>query len=61
MGLVQSQSEKPADAIEVDGLFFTMENSLKRLIPIYGNVVVDFKSSFFGEGFLVNFGRQECC
>jgi hypothetical protein len=61
MGLVQSQSSKPEDAVEVDGLFFTVEKNLRRFVPIYGNLLVDFKKTFFGSEFTVNFGRQGCC
>jgi len=65
MGLVQSQSTDTEKAIDVDGFLFTIEKNLEsnldRLIPIYGDLVIDFSESFFGEGFTVNFGRQLRC
>ncbi len=57
MGLVQSRSKDSDQAVEVEGFLFKVEQSLMRLIPYYGNVVVDFRRSFFGEGFTVRFGR----
>ena len=61
MGLVQSQKDTPEDTIEVDGFLFTIEKSLKRLIPMYGNLIVDFKKAFFAEIFTVRFSRQRSC
>ena len=62
MGLVQSQSKTPVeDAIEIDGFLFTIEKNLKKFIPIYGNLIVDFRKTFFGAEFTVNFGRQSYC
>ena len=61
MGLVQSQAQKLDDAVEIDGLFFTVEQSLKRLIPTYGNLVIDFRNSYLGEKFSVRFSRQGSC
>jgi hypothetical protein len=58
---VQSRAEQSNDTIEVDGLFFNIESNLKRFIPIYGNLVVDFKKAFFGEGFSVRFSGQGSC
>ncbi len=61
MGLVQSQSNTSEGTVEVDGFLFTVEKSLKRLVPIYGDLIVDFRKTFFGEGFMVNFSRQGSC
>lgn len=61
MGLVQSQAKTSEETIEVDGLVFTIENRLKKLIPMYGNVTVDFKKAFFAEMFIVRFNRQGSC
>ena len=58
MGLVQSQSGETKDAIEVEGLLFTVQSNLKRLIPVYGNLVIDFKQSFLGDMFSVRFSQS---
>ncbi len=55
MGLVQSQSTETKDTIEVEGLLFTIQSNLQRQIPVYGNLVVDFRKSFLGEMFSVRF------
>jgi pheromone shutdown protein TraB len=61
MGLVQSQKESSQETIEVEGLLFTIEQSLTRYIPVYGQVVIDFRNNFFGQGFTVDFSRQRSC
>lgn len=61
MGLVQSRSSQTEEAVEVEGFLFTIEQNLERLVPFYGNLVVDFKNSFFGDNFTVNFSRQGSC
>ncbi len=61
MGLVQSQEVSSEDAVEVEGLLFTVQNNLKRLIPVYGNLVIDFRKSFLGEMFTVRFSRAGAC
>ena len=62
MGLVQSNSdEAQEDVIEVEGFPFSIEQSLKRLVPVYGDLVVDFRKNFFGEGFMVSFNGQSSC
>ena len=63
MGLVQSQSNtsEENDAIDVEGFRFTVEKNLKKFIPVYGNLIVDFRKTFFGDRFTVNFGRQSLC
>jgi hypothetical protein len=61
MGLVQSQKDTSEDTIEVDGFVFAIENRLKSLIPVYGNLIVDFKKAFFAEIFTVRFSRQGAC
>jgi len=61
MGLVQSQPPTSGEPIAVEGFFFTLEKQLHRLIPIYGNLIVDFKKTFLGAGFTVTFSRQGSC
>jgi hypothetical protein len=62
MGLVQSNADEAQDdIINVEGFLFSIEQSLKRLVPVYGNLVVDFRKNFFGEGFLVSFNGQSSC
>jgi hypothetical protein len=61
MGLVQSRSEQPEDTVEVEGVLFTIEQNLQRLIPMYGDLMIDFKNSFFGENFTVRFNGRSCC
>ena len=58
MGLVQSQPEKEKETVEVEGLLFSVQSNLKRLIPVYGNLVVDFRQSFLGEMFSVRFSHS---
>jgi hypothetical protein len=61
MGLVQSRSEQAEDTVEVEGVLFTIEQNLQRLIPMYGNLMIDFKNSLFGENFTVRFSGRSCC
>ena len=61
MGLVQSQSQQADEVIEVDGLRFTIPQNLKRFISIYGNLLIDFKKSFWGDDFIVRFSQQGSC
>lgn len=61
MGLVQSKAKNTDSTVEVDGLFFTIEQNLKKMIPLYGNLIVDFKEAFWGESFSVSFSRGGSC
>ena len=61
MGLVQSQSAATIEAIEVDGLLFNIESSLKGMVSLYGNIVVDLKKSFLGETFSARFSQAGGC
>jgi hypothetical protein len=61
MGLVQSRSEQPENTVEVEGVLFTIEQNLQRLTPMYGDLMIDFKNSFFGENFIVRFSGQGSC
>ncbi len=61
MGLVQSRSKNSENVVKIEGFLFTVEQSLSRLIPHYGHLVVDFRDSFFGENFTVQFSRQTPC
>jgi pheromone shutdown protein TraB len=61
MGLVQSRSEQPENTVEVEGVLFTIEQNLQRLIPMYGDLLIDFRNSFFGENFTVRFSGQGSC
>lgn len=61
MGLVQSNVQTTDEAVEVEGLLFRIEHKLKRLIPIYGSVVVDYRNAFWGESFTVNFSHGDSC
>lgn len=60
MGLVQSQTTTD-NTIAVEGVNFRVEQNLKRFIPLYGNILVDFKKTFLGAGFTVNFSRPGSC
>jgi len=61
MGLVQSHAETVDDAVEVEGFFFTIDQSLQRFISVYGGLIVDFRQTFFGGGFMVGFTGQRSC
>ena len=61
MGLVQSRSRDAENAIDVEGFRFKVEQNLHNLVPHYGNLIVDFRESFFGENFTVQFSRQGAC
>ena len=65
MGLVQSQAaDGPADeqeTFDIEGFRFSIESSLRRFVPVYGNLMVDFSKGFFGEGFMVSFSGQPSC
>ena len=61
MGLVQSRSKDAENAIDVEGFQFKIEQNLRNLAPHYGNLIVDFRQSFFGENFTVQFSRQTAC
>ena len=61
MGLVQSQSSHADETIEVDGFQFTIPHNLKRFISVYGNLLIDFKKSFWGDDFIVRFAEQGSC
>lgn len=63
MGLVQSQSRQAADAIQVDGFHFTIAPNLQRFIQANGELLIDFKSSFWGDDFTVRLSGQtaSCC
>ena len=61
MGLVQSQSDGEQETFEVDGFHFSVESSLRKFATMYGNFVVDFRQSFFGEGFMISFTDQSSC
>lgn len=62
MGLVQSNADEAQDdIIDVEGFPFSIEQSLKRLVPVYGHLVVDFRKTFFGEGFMVSFNGHRSC
>ncbi len=65
MGLVQSQADDGSaddqETLDIEGFRFGVESSLRRLIPMYGNLMVDFRESFFGEGFMVSFNGQPSC
>lgn len=63
MGLVQSQSRQAADAIQVDGFHFTIAPNLQRFLQANGELLIDFKSSFWGDDFTVRLSEQtaSCC
>jgi len=61
MGLVQSQADDEQETFDVEGFKFGVESSLRRFVSVYGNLVVDFRQSFFGEGFMVSFSGQPSC
>jgi len=61
MGLVQSQTDSTDQAVQVDDFWFTIEQRLEHLIPIYGPLVIDFHNAFWGENFSVRFSRQGSC
>ncbi len=61
MGLVQSQAEEGEEIFDVEGFRFSVESSLRRFVSVYGNLMVDFRESFFGEGFMVSFNGQSSC
>ncbi|PID56186.1 hypothetical protein CSB45_12470 [candidate division KSB3 bacterium] len=61
MRLVQSRSKDIEHTVEVEGYRFRIEKNLRKLLPHYGSLIVDFRESFFGENFTIRFGRQEFC
>jgi hypothetical protein len=61
MGLVQSEADDEQETFDIEGFAFGIESSLRRFVPVYGKLVVDFRQSFFGEGFQVNFSGQPSC